>query len=271
MTASNPASRPHPCEPCQDTADRHSSHNERHVGELRAAPVSAPPASSSQRHHEREHGIQPARHLPLRPHGRPPKSLCTAMCQPRQPRCTAPGASAPRVPSACLCRRRRRRCRRRHPRLLASAAPGSTATAPSPAARRFASSRTAAWCKCQACPVCVSPPSPPPSPRPPPPPPSPPELECHSGIHGDSSVTQCAPWCSLDAESKHGKRPLMEQHCEHCKCKACRQCVTPPHFHFTLDQRGPYKGLCCFYPRGHRLRRGNSRPAAAELRRAVRA
>ena len=32
--------------------------------------------------------------------------------------------------------------------------------------------------------------------------------------------------------------------------QACRQCVTPPHFHFTLDQRGPYKGLCCFYPAG---------------------
>ena len=26
--------------------------------------------------------------------------------------------------------------------------------------------------------------------------------------------------------------------------------MTPPHFHFTLDQRGPYKGLCCFYPAG---------------------
>ena len=32
--------------------------------------------------------------------------------------------------------------------------------------------------------------------------------------------------------------------------QACRQCVTPPHFQFTLDQRGPYKGLCCFYPAG---------------------
>ena len=75
-------------------------------------------------------------------------------------------------------------------------------------------------CKCQACAVCVSPPSPPPSPLPPPPPPSPPELACHSGIHGDASVTQCAPWCSLDSVGKHGKRPLMDEHCEHCKCKA---------------------------------------------------
>ena len=59
-------------------------------------------------------------------------------------RCTAPGANAHRAPSAYPRRRRRHRCRRRHPCLLASAAPrrASTATAPSPAARRGASSRT---------------------------------------------------------------------------------------------------------------------------------
>ena len=88
-----------------------------------------------------------------------------------------------------------------------------------------------------------SPPPPPPTPSPPPPPPSPPAVACHSGIAGDSSVAQCAPWCTP-------KAPLRDQHCGHCKCQACRWCTTPPHFEYTLDTRGPTHGLCCFYPAG---------------------
>ena len=221
--------------------------------------------------------------------GDTPKRLCTAMCQPKQAavhctwcKCSScafclpapppppPLPPPPPVPPG--------ECRSEKSDHGDSTKPGC-----SPWCKL---KDCAVWCKCQACAVCVSPPSPPPSPLPPPPPPSPPELACHSGIHGDASVTQCAPWCSLDSVGKHGKQPLMEEHCEHCKCKvrclvitptvdrsapvrltrtltltlttdpkpnpnqACRQCVTTPHFQFTLDQRGPYRGLCCFYPAG---------------------
>ena len=33
-----------------------------------------------------------------------------------------------------------------------------------------------------------------------------------------------------------------------CKCRRCQWCQRKPHHEGTFDRRGPYSGLCCFFP-----------------------